>query len=245
MTHAEERAGERERKLAEAIIKVRAGEMTARAAARSLSISAKTYYKWEKRALQGLMGALREQPGGRQGPPRDPEKEELKRERDRWRREALIWEERNRIREALDKPLGAKKKGRGRERDGHPHGDAETTDGSAIPGPIAPPGASLPNVHEVAGKDREGGGSGPSSRPPASSAGSGAGGNPCPGDRPSPLRKGEDGGDGGAVPKVEGAGLAQGDRKPGEGAPPGGSAEEKTGAESRPVGDAEGGMGDG
>ena len=84
----EETAGERERKLAEAIIKVRAGEMTARAAARSLSISPKTYYKWEKRALQGLMGALREQPGGRQAPPRDPEKEELKRERDRWRREA-------------------------------------------------------------------------------------------------------------------------------------------------------------
>lgn len=241
----EETAGERERKLAEAIIKVRAGEMTARAAARSLSISPKTYYKWEKRALQGLMGALREQPGGRQAPPRDPEKEELKRERDRWRREALIWEERNRIREALDKPLGAKKKGRGRERDGYPHGDAETTDGSALPGPLALLGTSLPDLHEVAGKGREGGGSRPPSRPPASGAGQGAGGDPCPGDRPAPPRKGENVGDGGAVPKVEGADLAPGDRKSGEGAPPGGSAEEKACAESRPVGDAEGGLGDG
>lgn len=241
----EETAGERERKLAEAIIKVRAGEMTARAAAKSLSISAKTYYKWEKRALQGLMGALREQPGGRPQPPRDPEKEELKRERDRWRRQALIWEQRNRIREALDKPGGVKKKGRGGYRGGSSNADAATRDGSALSVPLSPLGTSLPDIHEVAGKDREGGGSRPSTWPPSSGAGQGAGGDPCPGDRPSPPRKGEDQGNGGTISGVERAGLAQGDRKPGERAPPGATTEEEAGAESRSVGDAKGGLGDG
>ena len=245
MKQGEERSGERERKLAEAIIKVRSGEMTARAAAKSLSISPKTYYKWEKRALQGLMGALRETTGGRKAPPKDPEKEELKRERDRWRREALIWEERNRIREALDSPSGAKKKGRGRERDGYPHGDAETRDGSALPGPLAPPGASLPDLHEVAGADREGGGSSPPSRPPASRAGQGAGGEPCPGDLEASSREGADGGDGGSAEALEGDSLPPGGSAAGGGASSRAAPEEKAGAESRPVGDAEGGMGDG
>lgn len=241
----EETAGEKARRLAEAIIKVRAGEMTAREAARSLSISAKTYYKWEKRALQALMGALREQPGGRKLPPQDPEKEELKRERDRWRQQALVWEQRNRIREALDRPGGAKKKGRGRRRSGSPNADAAPGDGSVIPGALSPVGPRLFDVHEVAGEGRERGGSRPSTWSPVSGVERRGGGETRPGDRPSSSWEGANGGDGGAVPEVERADLAPGARAAREGSPPGGSAEEKAGDDAHPVVDAGGSLGDG
>ena len=245
MRRQAESAGEKERRLAEAIIKVRAGEMTAREATRSLGISAKTYYKWEKRALQALMGALREQPGGRPPPPRDPEKEELKRERDRWRQQALVWEQRNRIREALDKPEGAKKKGRGRHRSGSPHADVAPRDRSAIPGAVASAGTPLLDVHEVAGEDQERGGSRPYQRPSASGVERGGGAEARPGDHPAPSRKGEDSGDGGSVSAVERADLAPGGRAAREGSPPGVAAEEKAGDDAHPVVDAGGGLGDG
>jgi len=245
MRRQAEAAEEKARRLAEAIIKVRAGEMTAREATRSLGISAKTYYKWEKRALQALMGALREQPGGRKLPPRDPEKEELKQERDRWRRQALVWEQRNRIREALDKPGGAKKKGRGRSLDGSPHANATPRDGSAIPGDLSPVGTPLLDIHEVAGEDRERAGSRPSRRPPSPGVERGGGAKARPGDRSPPSRKGADGGDGGAVPKVARADLAPGGPAASGGVPPRASAEEKAGDDAYPVVDAGGGLGDG
>ena len=245
MRRQTEEAEEKARALAEAIIKVRAGEMTVREATRSLGISAKTYYKWEKRALQALMGALREQPGGRKPPPRDPEKEELKQERDRWRRQALTWEQRHRIRELLDRPGGAKKKGRGRRRGGPPNADAAPRDGSAIPGAVSPAGTPLLDIHEMAGKDRERGGSRPYLRASGSGVERGGGEGTLPGDRPSPSWKGSDGRDGVAGPAVERADLAPGARAAREGSPPGASAEEKAGDDTHPVVDAGGGLGDG
>ena len=43
---------------AEAIFKVRSGQLTATAAAQALGISRQQYYQWEKRALEALLQAL-------------------------------------------------------------------------------------------------------------------------------------------------------------------------------------------
>jgi transposase len=54
----------------EMIVKVRAGLMTATAAAAALGVSRKTYYKWEKRGLQAMLAAGQNDTSGR------PSKEE-------------------------------------------------------------------------------------------------------------------------------------------------------------------------
>ena len=66
------------RKKAEVILKVRAGLMSATEAAAELGISRKTYYKWERRALEAMMEGLCEQSPGRPRGDSDTEKEELK-----------------------------------------------------------------------------------------------------------------------------------------------------------------------
>jgi DNA-binding XRE family transcriptional regulator len=55
------------RQWATLILQVRAGQLTATEAARQLRVSRKTYYQWERRALRGLLQALRL---GRPGRPR-------------------------------------------------------------------------------------------------------------------------------------------------------------------------------
>ena len=54
----------------EMIVKVRAGLMTATAAAEALGVSRKTYYKWEKKGLQAMLAAGQDETAGR------PSKEE-------------------------------------------------------------------------------------------------------------------------------------------------------------------------
>ena len=56
----------------ELIVKVRAGLMTAKAAAETLGVSRKTYYKWEKKGLQAMLAAGQNDTAGR------PSKEERK-----------------------------------------------------------------------------------------------------------------------------------------------------------------------
>jgi transposase len=56
----------------EMIVKVRAGLMTATAAAEALGVSRKTYYKWEKKGLQAMLAAGQDDTAGR------PSKEERK-----------------------------------------------------------------------------------------------------------------------------------------------------------------------
>jgi transposase len=65
------------RERAALIVQVQSGKMTAVEAARRLGVSRKTYYKWEQRALEAMMGALRDKPGGRPPEERDTEKERL------------------------------------------------------------------------------------------------------------------------------------------------------------------------
>jgi transposase len=54
----------------EMILKVRSGQMTAKAAAEALGVSRKTYYKWEKKGLQAMLAAGQDESAGR------PSKEE-------------------------------------------------------------------------------------------------------------------------------------------------------------------------
>ena len=56
----------------EMILKVRSGQMTAKAAAEALGVSRKTYYKWEKKGLQAMLAAGQDDTAGR------PSKEERK-----------------------------------------------------------------------------------------------------------------------------------------------------------------------
>jgi transposase len=55
---------------AEIILKVRSGFLTAVEAAKILGVSRKTYYKWEKRGLSGLVNAL---DAGKNGRPEQSE----------------------------------------------------------------------------------------------------------------------------------------------------------------------------
>lgn len=61
----------------EAIIKVRAGLMTATEAATELGISRKTWYEWENRGLQAMADALTDKDPGRPRRDPDPEKDAL------------------------------------------------------------------------------------------------------------------------------------------------------------------------
>jgi transposase len=67
------------RQKAELILKVRAGLMSATEAAAELGISRKTYYKWERRALEAMVEGLCERIPGRPHGGSDTEKEELER----------------------------------------------------------------------------------------------------------------------------------------------------------------------
>jgi transposase len=63
----------------EMIVKVRAGLMTATAAAETLGVSRKTYYKWEKRGLQAMLSAGKAENPGRRSSRETAEVRALKR----------------------------------------------------------------------------------------------------------------------------------------------------------------------
>ena len=68
-------------------LSVRGGTLTAKAAARQLGVSRKTYYEWEARAFQGLLEALRPKAAGRPPQVRDPAAERLEEENQRLTRQ--------------------------------------------------------------------------------------------------------------------------------------------------------------
>jgi len=65
---------------AEAIVKVRAGLMSASQAAASLGVSRKTYYEWEKKGLQGMLRDLEDKPAGRSAEEKSGREELLERQ---------------------------------------------------------------------------------------------------------------------------------------------------------------------
>lgn len=66
------------RRRATFILKVQTGAITATQAATALGVSRKTYYEWERRALEGLLAAMKDRPAGRPSKPTNPEKEQLR-----------------------------------------------------------------------------------------------------------------------------------------------------------------------
>lgn len=89
------------RQRAQLIIQVRSGVLTAEAAARSLGISRKTYYKWERRALAAMVAALGTREQGRPLQPRDPEKEALRRQLTEVQAKLTVLEQTERLRQLL------------------------------------------------------------------------------------------------------------------------------------------------
>jgi len=76
---SEEKKKEKAKERAAVIMAVRSGQITAVEGAIRLGVSRNTYYKWERRALEALMGALTDEEPGR--PEEillaDPEKDRL------------------------------------------------------------------------------------------------------------------------------------------------------------------------
>ncbi len=68
---------ERARKRAEVIFAVRSGQITAEEGAKRLGVSRKTYYEWERRALEAMTEALENKAPGRPSTPQDEEKQGL------------------------------------------------------------------------------------------------------------------------------------------------------------------------
>lgn len=230
-------------RMAEMIIEVRAGKITAREAARKLGVSAKTYYKWEKRGLGGLVTALEEKEGGRPPPRKDPEKETLIGERDRYREEALIWRQRCRIRELLAERESVKKKGGGRGGSGKKAAKSARRDGPAVSAALPADRGRLLVADAVAGTPETGGRS--RRDPGAEEAGRAPVGNAPAGDRGTPSREETDGGDRGPILKVPSSDLAKKASGGGEYLPPGPSPASETGDGKDPLAGAGGGMGDG
>jgi transposase len=62
---------------AEVIMKVRAGQLTAKEGAALLGVSRKTYYQWEARGLGAMLHQLEDHSAGRPADPVSPEAEAL------------------------------------------------------------------------------------------------------------------------------------------------------------------------
>lgn len=92
---------EKARIWAEKIIAVRSGKLSATEAARELSVSRKTYYEKENRALAAIMEALRDQPVGRPAQETDEEKTELQKKMKDMEEENLLLRSSLRIREVM------------------------------------------------------------------------------------------------------------------------------------------------
>jgi transposase len=78
MSHSNDEGRARER--AAVIFAVRSNQITAEEGARRLGVSRKTYYEWERRALQAITEALEDRAPGRPNTPKDEEKQRLQEE---------------------------------------------------------------------------------------------------------------------------------------------------------------------
>src|SRR5579872_1612181 len=84
------------------ILQVRAGQITAREAARQLGISRQAYYKWENRALKAMLQSLEDQPTGRPRTPTDPEKETLQQRVEQLEQQVQEYEQKDQLRQLLN-----------------------------------------------------------------------------------------------------------------------------------------------
>ena len=90
------------RQRAQLIMQVRSGVLSVREAARQLSVSRKTYYKWERRALAAMIEALGDREGGRPSLPIDPDKETLRCQARELQAKLAVLEQTEEIRQRLE-----------------------------------------------------------------------------------------------------------------------------------------------
>jgi len=72
------------------VFAVRSGQITAEEGARRLGVSRKTYYEWERRALQAMTGAMEDRSSGRPSIPQDEEKQCLQDENTELRNKLFV-----------------------------------------------------------------------------------------------------------------------------------------------------------
>lgn len=98
------------------ILQVQARQITATQAARQLGVSRKTYYQWEKRALEGMLQNLSQQKPGRPPRPIDPQKAALEKQLRQAPKELHAARQVKKLRDILDrlKATPAKKNSRAR-----------------------------------------------------------------------------------------------------------------------------------
>ena len=90
------------RQRAQLIMQVRSGVLSVREAARQLSVSRKTYYKWERRALAAMIEALGSRETGRPSLPIDPDKETLRCQARELQAKLAVLEQTEEIRQRLE-----------------------------------------------------------------------------------------------------------------------------------------------
>ena len=103
---------------AEIIMKVRAGHLSATEGAALLGVSRKTYYKWENRALEGMLTSLQERKTGRPETPEHEQNEtELKRRIEELEQEKKLMEKQMELKDLVYqlKLDEAKQKNKGRK----------------------------------------------------------------------------------------------------------------------------------
>ncbi len=98
---SESRDKELARNRAAVIFAVRSGQMTAEEGARRLGVSRKTYYEWERRALEAMTAALENRAPGRPNTPQDEEKERLEEEIAELRNKLFVAEKTVEVRDML------------------------------------------------------------------------------------------------------------------------------------------------
>jgi len=107
------------RKRAEVIFSVRSGQITAEDGAKQLGISRKTYYEWERRALEAMTDALENGASGRPRTPIDTEKDRLQEEISELQNKLFVAEKTVEVRDMLHAyelhKAGAKKSAGGKK----------------------------------------------------------------------------------------------------------------------------------
>ena len=88
-------------KRAAVIFSVRSGQITAEEGARRLGVSRKTYYEWEKRALEAMTEAMEDKAPGRPSTPTDEEKQRLQAEIAELRNKLFVAEKTVEVRDML------------------------------------------------------------------------------------------------------------------------------------------------
>lgn len=92
---------ERARQRAAVVFAVRSGQITVEEGARRLGVSRKTYYEWERRALQAMTEALEDRPPGRPNTPQDEEKQRLQEEITELQKKLFVAEKTVEVRDML------------------------------------------------------------------------------------------------------------------------------------------------